>query len=427
MADSEEGGLGARRVRFKPGGKAGEGPLGPRPGFLSPGGKGGGEGGGDSGAYKNPLFAGSRSDPVRCGSSPGPPPPPSPFPLASLPSPVRRMARRGEHIGWLGVIGSYVIGSAMVLLLVQIIVYTFAIGTPMVRIVRFAADSVEESGGKVPIEMNIGATDIDSILNQVISSPSVGAIMRMMTPDGNEVDIVEVVEPGSVSKSLSLDDALPRVSALSREKGNRPGAGADAEPAAPEVPVLDILTEELGDGLNDLSLPVTEPVPVDELPPTDPLKGVLVESPRGDALKEGLPVGSGAAEGAAGAADAPEPREEGRGAVEEPAAPLSVADAAAEAFMAWCRSAPCMDGASMGCTEISRGLAKGEKSPGVPAIPPPREFCDAADVVNLQNCLCDPALLQVPQVSELVSVAPLLGAVCRLSGPVVAPALSNCP
>ena len=73
MADSEEGGLGARRVRFKPGGKAGEGPLGPRPGFLSPGGKGGGEGGGDSGAYKNPLFAGSRSDPVRCGSPPGPP------------------------------------------------------------------------------------------------------------------------------------------------------------------------------------------------------------------------------------------------------------------------------------------------------------------------------------------------------------------
>merc|ERR1719335_1532304 len=97
----------------------------------------------------------------------------------------------------------------------------------------------------------------------------------MMTPDGNEVDIVEVVEPGSVSKSLSLDDALPRVSALSREKGNRPGAGAD----------------------------------------------------------------------------------------DEPAAPLSVADAAAEAFMAWCRSAPCMDGASMGCTEISRGSPRARSPP----------------------------------------------------------------
>ena len=422
MADAEEGGLAARRVRFKPGGAAGEGGAGPRPGFLSPGKVGPGEGGGgDSGTYKNPLFAGSRSDP-RSGGAEQPPP----FPLASLPSPVRSMARRGRAVGWLGVVGSYVIGSAMVLLLVQIIVYTFAIGTPMVQIVRFAAESVEASGGKVPIEMNIGATDIDSILNQVLSSPSVGAIMRMMTPEGNEIDIVEVVEPGSVPKSLSLDDALPRVSALSREKGNR-GAGADAKPVAPEVPVLEILTEELGDGLNDLSLPVTEPVPVDELPPTDPLKGVLVENPRGDALKEGVPVASAAAEGAEGAADAPQAREKGRGGAQEPAAPLSVADAATEAFIAWCRSAPCMEGASKGCKEISRGLAKGEKSPGVPAIPPPKEFCDAADVVNLQNCLCDPALLQVPQVSELVSVAPLLGAVCRLSSPVIAPPLSNCP
>ena len=55
---------------------------------------------------------------------------------------------------------------------------------------------------------------------------------------------------GSECKCASVPTAtaLPRVSALSREKGNR-GAGADAKPVAPEVPVLEILTEELGDGL----------------------------------------------------------------------------------------------------------------------------------------------------------------------------------
>lgn len=313
-------------------------------------------------------------------------------------------------MGWLGVVGSYVIGSAMVLLLVQIIVYTFAIGTPLVRVVRSAAESSEASGGKIPIEMNIGATDIDGILNQILSSPSVGAIMRMVTPEGKEIDIVEVKEPGVVPQTLNLDDTLPRVSALSRDKvgGADQGAGA-AEPAEPDVPVLELLTEELGEGLGDISLPVAEPVPVDELPPTDPLKEVLLRD-----VKKPVPEGGAQPEDTPGAG------------ASQPDAPVSVADAATAAFIAWCRDASCMEGASMDCEAISQGLAKGEKSPGVPAIPPPAEFCAAADVVNAQSCLCDSALLQVPQVSELVSVAPLLGAVCRLSGPVVAPSLRNC-
>ena len=110
-----------------------------------------------------------------------------------------------------------------------------------------------------------------------------------------------------------------------------------------------------------------------------------------------------------------------------PDAAEGLADEATAAFLTWCGTAGCLDAAfGPSCAELAAGLAKGEKAPGVPAIPPPEEFCAAADTLNSGACLCDPALAAVPHASELVAVASLLGAVCTLSEPVVAPGLGNC-
>lgn len=110
-----------------------------------------------------------------------------------------------------------------------------------------------------------------------------------------------------------------------------------------------------------------------------------------------------------------------------PDAADGLADEATAAFLAWCGTAGCLDAAfGPSCAELAAGLAKGEKAPGVPAIPPPEEFCAAADTLNSGACLCDPALAAVPHASELVAVASLLGAVCTLSEPVIAPGLGNC-